>query len=170
MNINAFAIMPGAAPSTWLVLTHLSVCSLTPFCLHCPPFAALCCTQWCPTLVAPWTLARQAPLCMRFPRQEYWSGLPFPLQGIFPTQGSNPALLHCRQILDPPSTTLLAVPQTLCCLRAFALAIPSAWNLLFPCSSCTSTWVILSRSLPKVTSLERPSLTAWPRTVYTLPP
>ena len=25
----------------------------------------------------------------RFSRQEYWSGLPCPLQGIFPTQGSN---------------------------------------------------------------------------------
>ena len=29
----------------------------------------------------PWTVARQAPLCMRFPRQEYWSGLPFPTPG-----------------------------------------------------------------------------------------
>jgi len=26
----------------------------------------------------PWTAARQAPLSMAFPRQEYWSGLPFP--------------------------------------------------------------------------------------------
>ena len=37
----------------------------------------------------PWTVARQAPLSMRFPRQEYWSGLPFPPPGVFPTQGSN---------------------------------------------------------------------------------
>ena len=36
---------------------------------------------------------------MRFPRQEYWSGLPFLLQGIFLTQGSNLGLPHCRQIL-----------------------------------------------------------------------
>ena len=27
---------------------------------------------------APWTVACQAPLSMGFPRQEYWSGLPFP--------------------------------------------------------------------------------------------
>ena len=27
----------------------------------------------------PWTVARQAPLFMRFSRQEYWSGLPFTL-------------------------------------------------------------------------------------------
>ena len=30
---------------------------------------------------------------------EYWSGLHSLLQGIFPTQGSNPGLLHCRQTL-----------------------------------------------------------------------
>ena len=46
----------------------------------------------------PCTLARQAPLSMEFSRQEYWSELPFP-SGIFPTLGSNPGLLHCRQIL-----------------------------------------------------------------------
>ena len=46
-----------------------------------------------------WTVAHQAPPFMEFPRQEYWSGLPFPSPGIVPTQGSNPALLHCRQIL-----------------------------------------------------------------------
>ena len=34
-----------------------------------------------------------------FPRQEYWSGCHFLLQGIFPTQGSNPCLLHCRWLL-----------------------------------------------------------------------
>ena len=28
--------------------------------------------------VTPWTIAHQAPLSMGFPRQEYWSGLPFP--------------------------------------------------------------------------------------------
>ena len=36
---------------------------------------------------------------MGFSRQEYWSGLPCPSQELFPTQGSNPGLLHCRQIL-----------------------------------------------------------------------
>ena len=32
-------------------------------------------------------------------QQEYWMGCHALLQGIFPTQGSNPGLLHCRQIL-----------------------------------------------------------------------
>ena len=37
---------------------------------------------------------------MEFSRPEYWIGQPFPSQGIFPTQGSNPGPPHCRQILD----------------------------------------------------------------------
>ena len=52
-----------------------------------------------PLFAAPWAVALQAPLSMGFSRQEYWSGLPGPPQGIFPTQGSNLGLLHCRQIL-----------------------------------------------------------------------
>ena len=35
----------------------------------------------------------QAPLSMGFSRQEYRSGLPFPIPGIFPTQGWNSGLL-----------------------------------------------------------------------------
>ena len=31
--------------------------------------------------MTPWTVARQAPLSMGFPRQEYWNGLPFPSLG-----------------------------------------------------------------------------------------
>ena len=34
-----------------------------------------------------WTVARQAPLPMGFPRQEYWSGLPFPSPGDLPDAG-----------------------------------------------------------------------------------
>ena len=42
----------------------------------------------------PWTIAHQAPLFVEFPRQEYWSGLPCPPPGIFPTRGSNLCLLQ----------------------------------------------------------------------------
>ena len=38
----------------------------------------------------PWTVARQAPLSMGFPRQEYWSGLPFPSPGDLPDPGMEP--------------------------------------------------------------------------------
>ena len=54
--------------------------------------------------VTPWTVAYQAPPSMGFSRQEYWSTR-FLLQGIFPTQGSNPGLPNCRQMLycpEPP--------------------------------------------------------------------
>ena len=40
--------------------------------------------------VTPWTLAHQAPLSMGFPRQEYWSGLPFPARGDLPNLGIEP--------------------------------------------------------------------------------
>ena len=56
--------------------------------------------QLCSTLCNP--MACQAPLSMGFSRQEYWSGLHFLLQGIFPTQGSNLCLyVSCigRQVL-----------------------------------------------------------------------
>ena len=35
----------------------------------------------------PWTAARQAPLTMGFPRQEYWGRLPFPTPGNLPNSG-----------------------------------------------------------------------------------
>ena len=50
----------------------------------------------CATL---WTVGLQTPLSREFSRQEDWSGLPCLLQRIFPAQGLNPGLLHCRQIL-----------------------------------------------------------------------
>ena len=37
--------------------------------------------------VTPWTVARQDPLSMGFPRQEYWSGLSFPLPRDVPASG-----------------------------------------------------------------------------------
>ena len=43
--------------------------------------------------VAPWTVAHQAPLSMGFPRQGYWSELPFPPPGDLTDIGSEPASL-----------------------------------------------------------------------------
>ena len=47
----------------------------------------MCCAQSLSRVqlfVAPWTVAHQVPLSMRFPRQKCWSGLPFPSPGIKP--------------------------------------------------------------------------------------
>ena len=41
--------------------------------------------------VTPWTPARQAPLSMGFPRQEYQSRLLFPFSGDLPDPGIKPA-------------------------------------------------------------------------------
>ena len=40
------------------------------------------------SFATPWTVALQAPLSMRFSRQEYWSGFPFPPPGDIPNPGS----------------------------------------------------------------------------------
>ena len=53
-------------------------------CVHAQPFL---------TLLTPRTVARQAPLSMGFPRQEYWSGLPFPSPGDLPNPEIEPASL-----------------------------------------------------------------------------
>ena len=47
--------------------------------------------------VIPQTVASQAPLSMKFSRQEYWSGFPFPSLGHLLTQRLNLSLLHFRQ-------------------------------------------------------------------------
>ena len=53
----------------------------------------------------PWSIALQAPLSMGFPRQEHWSGLPFPPPGDLPDPGIEPCrLLRCRQLLHRRAT------------------------------------------------------------------
>ena len=47
-------------------------------------------TKSCPTLETPWTIARQDPLSIRFPRQEYWSGLPLLSPEDLPNPGIKP--------------------------------------------------------------------------------
>ena len=45
----------------------------------------------CPAFFAtPWTVALQTSLSMGFPRQVYWSGLPFPSPGDLPGPGIEP--------------------------------------------------------------------------------
>ena len=50
------------------------------------------------TLAAPWTVACRAPP-WDSPGQNTGVGCHFLLQGIFPTQGLNPGLPPCRQML-----------------------------------------------------------------------
>ena len=45
------------------------------------------------TLGTLWTMTCQAPLSVEFPRQEYWSGLPFSSPGNLPDPGIEPMSL-----------------------------------------------------------------------------
>ena len=56
-------------------------------------------TKSCLTLCTPWTVACEAPLFMGFPRQEYWSGLPFPTTGDLPHPGIKPEFDQFQLIL-----------------------------------------------------------------------
>ena len=58
-----------------------------------PTFLGRLVTKLGLTLVTPLTVARQAPLSIEFPRQEYWSGLPCPLPGDVPDPGIEPMSL-----------------------------------------------------------------------------
>ena len=42
------------------------------------------------SFLPPWTIAHQAPLSMKFHRQEHWSRLPFPSPGDLPDPGTEP--------------------------------------------------------------------------------
>ena len=55
--------------------------------------------------VTPWTVSYQVPLSKKFPRKEYWSGLPFLPPWVYLTQGSNPSVLHGKEIPHPHTTS-----------------------------------------------------------------
>ena len=94
------ALQEALAAVTSMVLLHLPLQTTVLPPIMAWPACMLSPVQLCAT---PWTVACQAPLSMGFPRQEYWSGLPFPSPGDLPDPGiklmSPASLLHCRQIL-----------------------------------------------------------------------
>ena len=60
--------------------------------------------------MTPWTVACQVPLSMGFPRQEYWSGLPFPSPRGHPDPGlepGSPALQADSLLSEPPGNFIL---------------------------------------------------------------
>ena len=82
--ISALSTQEAASPSSWLTAVVLQSLSHVQFFWN------------------PMTAAHQAPLSMGFPRQEYWSGLPFPAPGDLPDPEMGPtslaSLLYCKQI------------------------------------------------------------------------
>ena len=57
----------------------------------CKPTKDLGCFSCVQLFEIPWTVADQTPLSMGFPRQGYWSGLPFPSPGDLPNSEIKPA-------------------------------------------------------------------------------
>ena len=84
----------------WATFTFFQHSNLHPLPLHC-----CCClvAKSCPTPLWP-HVAHQAPLCMGFPRQEYWSGLMFPSP---PLHYHNSIIQICNNFLSPDSSTVL---------------------------------------------------------------
>ena len=63
------------------------------------------------SFVTPWTVARQALLSMKFPRQGYWSGLPFPSPGDLSDPGielASPALAGLFFTTEPLGKSQIA--------------------------------------------------------------
>ena len=106
-----------------------------------PSWCVCVSAQSCLTLCDPIDYSHQAPLSMGFPRQEYWSGLPFPSPGALPNPGIKPTclcLLHCRQILyhwAVPSALVLFANGP--CLLNWARYFQS--NVFMPSCSSIST-------------------------------
>ena len=70
-------------------------------------------------------MARQAPLSMRFSRQEYWSGLPFPSPGDLPNSRIKPVSLMSPALAGGffTTSTTWEAPKLMCmlsCIQLFA--------------------------------------------------
>ena len=64
------------------------------------------------SFVTPWTVTHQY-LSMVYPRQEYWSGFPFPSPGDLPDpriQPTSPALANGFFIIEPPGKPSVDYP------------------------------------------------------------
>ena len=76
--------------------------------------------QLCMTL---WTAARQAPLSMRFPRQEYWSGLLCLPSGDLPDLGIEPMSLTSPALAGEFFTTSATWEAPQCSLKVSVLLL-----------------------------------------------
>ena len=88
----------------WLTrsLSYMYVCAYMFIHTYIYLTAVLCLvTQSCPTLCGPMDCSLPgSSVPGDSPGKNAWVGSLSHLQGIFPTQGSNPGLLNCRRILD----------------------------------------------------------------------
>ena len=69
----------------------------------------------------PWTVAHQASSSLRFSRQEYWSGLPFPSPRGLPDPGIElrPTALQADALPSEPPVKPISVEKSADSLRGF---------------------------------------------------
>ena len=77
----------------------------------------------------PWTIVCQAPLSMRFSRQEYWSGLPCPCLGDLLDPGIEPASRASPALADRFFTTSATLESPATSLTY----AQTSFSSLFPC-------------------------------------
>ena len=81
--------MPLPKTPPWL-LTAVVSSAQTGSPLECMNERMHVCSIMSNSFATPWTVAHQASLSKGFPKQEYWSGLPFPTPGDLTTPGTEP--------------------------------------------------------------------------------
>ena len=84
----------------------------------------------------PGTAACQAPLSMWFPRQEYWSALPFPLPGDLPHAGIEPVSLRSPALTGGFFTTS-ATGEALVCVYSQLIHLAVQQKLM---NTATQSW------------------------------
>ena len=83
------------------------------------------------SFATPWTVPSRPPLPMIFPRQEYWSGLPFPSPGNLPDSGiepTSPTLAGEFFTTEPPGSSNLLSTSLSCSGQPFG---PVTFRIVF---------------------------------------
>ena len=125
--------------------------------------------------MTPWTVAHQAFLSMRFSRQEYWRGLPWPLPGesswprdqtwvfyitcigrqVFAISAVGEYLFHLINLFQPWLQIKTEPIYTI--LITFAWVTPTMWSLNYPCQKVnnTSQTITIMKIKPRVNYLHQ---------------
>ena len=100
----AFSHGPVVSATLWILCTMMDSWNYLSFGkggFHLPSVCSS--VRSCQLFMTPWTIAHQAPLCMGFPRQEHWHGMPclIPGESSQPRDWTHVSCISCigRQIL-----------------------------------------------------------------------
>ena len=120
----------------------------------------------CPTFCSPMDcIALQAPRSLRFPCKNTGVGCHFLLQGIFPTPGSNPGLLHCSGLFTIWDTREAKQKRT-----SITKVAVVKFQALHKTPGCQDLVKLKSQETPEKADLQDKSLWNWERVGWPLPP